>query len=165
MTFMTSWHHDLMTTWPLDKTGGLQLRGTCNCSFSVLTNQGVDRQEPCLNFRVQFRLPFPHKTEQYVFQKSAKIKKNFPFSLIFKQRMSGFKVKFVFLLFYILNVCYSNEIWYNSLKTSLKHTFLTQKFANSDILSYLCTTRFRHASRWSAHQGGPFLFWGYEYNT
>ena len=31
--------HDLMTSWPLDKTGGLQLRGTCNCSFSVPTNQ------------------------------------------------------------------------------------------------------------------------------
>ena len=50
-----SWPHDLMTSWPLDKTGGLQLRGTCNCSFSVLTNQGVDRQEPYPNFRVQFR--------------------------------------------------------------------------------------------------------------
>ena len=50
--------HDLMTSWPLDKTGGLQLRGTCNCSYSELTNQGVDRQEPCPNFRVQF-LPVP----------------------------------------------------------------------------------------------------------
>ena len=37
------------------------------------------------------------KIEQYAFQKSAKIKKNFSLSLIFKQRMSGFKIKFVFL--------------------------------------------------------------------
>ena len=50
-----AWPHDLMTSWPLYKTGGLQLRGTCNCSFSVLTNQGVDRHEPYPNFRVQFR--------------------------------------------------------------------------------------------------------------
>ncbi len=42
-----------------------------------------------------FKAMFPdaHKIEQYALQKSAKIKKKFSFSQIFKQRMSGFKIK------------------------------------------------------------------------